>query len=70
VEPIEELSITAAGRLLRPVPLAAAPALLGRFPIDAPGPVCWTNPYWKMSLALPGWREGAAVTANLDEGER
>lgn len=67
VEPLEDFAVVAAGRLLRPVPLAAAPDLLGVFPTDAPSPVCWTLPYWKMSLALPGWREGAAVPCSAEE---
>lgn len=62
VEPIESFDLVREGRLMRPIPVLAWPALFGlQVPEEAPALVGWTPPQWKPSLFLPGWWTGTAV---------
>lgn len=54
------------GRLIRPIPEAAAEAL-GITLCDDPGFASWTVPYWHGGSQGTGWREGVLVTNHREE---
>lgn len=61
VEEASAFDLVMGGRLTRPVPAAAADAVLPQRPEEATTMVAWTPPHWLTMTWAEGWREGVAA---------